>query len=83
MQLCKIMLSFNLAIIVARARAKSFGSVLEDFISFLAPATVRTVGGSQFLYKFAADANARVHVVALGKLLLLKSPIVAFSRKLD
>jgi hypothetical protein len=65
------------AIIVRGTGSDSFGSVLEDFLSFLAPATgTVTVGSVTIPYKFAADAKASVHVgFALGALLLLKSPI--------
>jgi Lipase (class 3) len=65
------------AIIVRGTGSNSFGSVLEDLLSFLAPATgTVTVGSVTIPYKFAADAKARVHVgFALGTLLLLKTPI--------
>ena len=70
--------------IIVRGTGKSFGSVLEDFISFLAPATgAVTVAGVTIPYKFAADAKASVHVgFALGTLLLLKSPIVGILAQL-
>jgi Lipase (class 3) len=70
--------------IIVRGTGKSFGSVLEDFISFLAPATgAVTVAGVTIPYKFAADAKASVHVgFALGTLLLLKFPIVGILAKL-
>jgi hypothetical protein len=63
--------------IIVRGTGKSYGSVLEDFLSFLAPATgAVTVGPVTIPYKFAADAKASVHVgFALGTLLLLKFPI--------
>jgi hypothetical protein len=72
------------AIIVRGTGSSSFGSVLEDFLSFLAPATgTVTVGPVTIPYKFAADAKASVHVgFALGALLLLKSPIVGILAQL-
>jgi Lipase (class 3) len=72
------------AIIVRGTGSDSFGSVLEDFLSFLAPATgTVTVGSVPIPYKFAADAKASVHVgFALGTLLLLKSPIVGILAQL-
>jgi hypothetical protein len=52
------------------------GSILEDLISFLAPASGRvTVGHIQVDYRFAASSDASVHFgFALGTLLLLKDP---------
>jgi hypothetical protein len=72
------------AIIVRGTGSDSFGSVLEDFLSFLAPATgTVTVGSVPIPYKFAADAKASVHVgFALGTLLLLKYPIVGILAQL-
>jgi len=72
------------AIIVRGTGAKSFGSVLEDLLSFLAPATgAVTVGSVIIPYQFAADAKASVHVgFALGTLLLLKFPIVGILAQL-
>jgi hypothetical protein len=63
--------------IIVRGTGKPPGSVLEDFLSLLAPATgAVTIGPVTIPYKFAADAKASVHVgFALGTLLLLKAPV--------
>lgn len=62
--------------IVLRGTVLDAGSILEDLISFLAPANGRiTVGHVQADYSFAANSNASVHFgFALGTLLLLKDP---------
>jgi Lipase (class 3) len=62
--------------IVLRGTVLDPGSILEDLISFLVPATGRvTVGHVPIDYKFAASSHASVHFgFALGTLLLLKDP---------
>jgi hypothetical protein len=62
--------------IVLRGTVLDAGSILEDLISFLAPANGRvTVGHVQIDYSFAANSNASVHFgFALGTLFLLKDP---------
>ncbi len=62
--------------IVLRGTVMTAGSILEDLISFLAPAIGRiTVGHVQVDYKFAGHTDASVHFgFALGTLLLLKDP---------
>jgi hypothetical protein len=62
--------------VVLRGTVMDAGSIIEDLISFLVPATGRvTVGHVQVDYKFAAVAEASVHFgFALGTLLLLKDP---------
>jgi hypothetical protein len=62
--------------IVLRGTVLDAGSILEDLISFLAPANGRvTVGHVQIDYSFAADSIASVHFgFALGTLFLLKDP---------
>jgi len=62
--------------IVLRGTVLDAGSIIEDLISFLAPANGRvTVGHVQIDYSFAATSNASVHFgFALGTLSLLKDP---------
>jgi hypothetical protein len=62
--------------IVLRGTVLDAGSMLEDLISFLAPASGQvTVGHIQVDYRFAASSAASVHFgFALGTLLLLKDP---------
>jgi hypothetical protein len=62
--------------IVLRGTVLDAGSILEDLISFLAPANGRvTVGHVQIDYSFAANSNSSVHFgFALGTLFLLKDP---------
>ena len=62
--------------IVLRGTVLDAGSILEDLLSFLVPASGRlTVGHVQIDYSFAASSDASVHFgFALGTLLLLKDP---------
>jgi hypothetical protein len=62
--------------IVLRGTVLDAGSILEDLLSFLVPASGRlTVGHIQIDYSFAASSDASVHFgFALGTLLLLKDP---------
>jgi hypothetical protein len=62
--------------IVLRGTVLDAGSILEDLLSFLVPASGRvTVGHIQVDYSFAASSGASVHFgFALGTLLLLKDP---------
>jgi hypothetical protein len=63
--------------IVLRGTVANPGSILEDLISFLTPATgAVTVGPFRIPFKFADDLHASVHVgFTLGTLLLLKDPL--------
>ena len=62
--------------IVLRGTVLDAGSILEDLLSFLVPASGRlTVGHIEIDYSFAASPDASVHFgFALGTLLLLKDP---------
>lgn len=62
--------------VVLRGTVPTAGSIIEDLISFLAPAIGRlTVGHVQIDYKFAGHTDASIHFgFALGTLLLLKDP---------
>ena len=62
--------------IVLRGTVLDAGSILEDLLSFLIPASGRlTIGHIQIDYSFAASSDASVHFgFALGTLLLLKDP---------
>jgi hypothetical protein len=62
--------------VVLRGTVVTAGSIVEDLISFLAPAIGRlTIGHVQIDYKFAGRTDASVHFgFALGTLLLLKDP---------
>jgi len=64
------------ALIVRGTATNRPGSILEDLLSFLMPATGSvSVGGVTIPYKFAVDPKASVHVgFALGTLLLLNFP---------
>jgi hypothetical protein len=62
--------------VVLRGTVMTAGSIVEDLVSFLAPAIGRlTIGHVQIDYKFAGRTEASIHFgFALGALLLLKDP---------